>query len=104
MTDGKCHYGNLYLGKRHPLQDSNLEPTASSHYSFHCQIISVCALDYPFTLAFALGGNRLVSTPSPIGAWLGIASLKVSPNLVTYTYRVSPIRPNFIQKAVALSS
>ena len=37
---------------------------------------SVCGLDYPFTLAFALGAARLVSTPSEtfVSAWLGIAS------------------------------
>lgn len=28
---------------------------------------SVCGLDYPFTIAFALGAARLVSTPSPKG-------------------------------------
>ena len=42
--------------------------------------MGVCGLDYPFTLAarrerrMALGAARLVSTPSPCGAWLGIAS------------------------------
>ena len=34
----------------------------------------VCGLDYPFTLAFALGAARLVSTPSRRRAWLGIAT------------------------------
>ena len=36
----------------------------------------VWSLDYPFTMAAiaAVGAARLVSTPSPAGAWLGIAS------------------------------
>jgi hypothetical protein len=34
----------------------------------------VCGLDYPFTLAFALGAARLVSTPSRRRAWFGIAT------------------------------
>lgn len=35
----------------------------------------VCGLDYPFAVAVvtAVGAARLVSTPSPHGAWLGIA-------------------------------
>ena len=33
----------------------------------------VCGLDYTFTLAFAVGAARLVSTPSSCEAWLGIA-------------------------------
>ena len=33
----------------------------------------VCGLDYPFTVAFAVGAARLVSTPSRFRAWLGIA-------------------------------
>ena len=34
-------------------------------------ILDVCGLDYPFTVAFALGAARLVSTPSPVAsaAW-----------------------------------
>jgi hypothetical protein len=41
------------------------------------RMVRVRGLDYPFTLALALGAARLVSTPSPgqprPGAWLGIA-------------------------------
>ena len=37
----------------------------------------VCGLDYPFAVppmfTGGLGAARLVSTPSPYGAWLGIA-------------------------------
>ncbi|MBA85713.1 MAG: hypothetical protein CML60_07905 [Rhodobacteraceae bacterium] len=47
--------------------------------------MGVCGLDYPFTLAEALGAARLVSTPSPFGAWLGIAISQVSPNLSSST-------------------
>lgn len=46
-------------------------------FSYHLRLSppphGVCGLDYTFTLAFALGAARLVSTPSPDGAWLGIA-------------------------------
>ena len=42
----------------------------------------------------ALGAARLVSTPSLLGAWLGIAmshkDLEVSPNLGSSTLRISP--------------
>jgi len=34
---------------------------------------ALCGLDYPFTIAVALGAARLVSTPSRFRAWLGIA-------------------------------
>jgi len=39
------------------------------------QALRVWSLDYPFALAAraTLGAARLVSTPSPQGAWLGIA-------------------------------
>ena len=36
--------------------------------------MAVRALDYALAVAFALGPRRLVSTPSPFGAWLGVAS------------------------------
>ena len=36
-----------------------------------------------------IGAARLVSTPSPSGAWLGIARLEVSPNLSSSAPRVS---------------
>ncbi len=51
--------------------------------------LSVCGLDYLFTIAVALGAPRLVSTPSSCDAWLGIAILQVSPNLRSYTHKVS---------------
>ena len=37
----------------------------------------------------AVGAARLVSTPSPRGAWLGIATFEVSPTLSSSTPRVS---------------
>jgi len=54
----------------------------------------VWSLDYPFTVAAetALGAARLVSTPSPQGAWLGIAVGRTgpgSPNLSGSTPSVS---------------
>ena len=49
----------------------------------------VRGLDYTFTLAFALGAARLVSTPSSCEAWLGIAILQVSPTLSSSTAGVS---------------
>jgi len=39
-----------------------------------------------------LGTSRKVSTPSSYDAWLGIAILKGSPNLRSFTYKVSQIR------------
>ena len=51
-----------------------------TRYGFRRRHEGVCGLDYPFTLdtrregRMALGAARLVSTPSPCGAWLGIAS------------------------------
>jgi hypothetical protein len=51
----------------------------SYHYDFRrprrCAVRreALCGLDYPFTIAFALGAARLVSTPSRYRAWLGIA-------------------------------
>ena len=55
---------------------------------------AVRALDYAFTMApRALGAPRLVSTPSPCRAWLGIASAVsrgVSPNLRRFTQALSP--------------
>ena len=50
------------------------EPTDFlTSYGFRRRQYGVCGLDYPFTLAFALGAARLVSTPSRCRAWLGIA-------------------------------
>jgi len=54
------------------------------HYSFRYHR-SVCGLDYLSTIShWDLGHSRLVSTPSSFEAWLGIAILKVSPNLRVY--------------------
>ena len=58
--------------------------------------LSVCGLDYPFTIAIALGAPRLVSTPSSYDAWLGIAILQVSPNLRSDTHKVSQMRLNYL--------
>lgn len=57
--------------------------------------LSVCGLDYTFTIPFGLGAPHLVSTPSSCDAWLGIAILQVSPNLRSYTHKVSQMRLNF---------
>lgn len=58
---------------------------------FTATLPGVWGLDYPFTLTAcaALGAARLVSTPSPSGAWLGIAIQQVSPNLSSSTSGVS---------------
>ena len=58
--------------------------------------LTVCGLDYPFTIPFGLGAPRLVSTPSSCDAWLGIAILQVSPNLRSYTHKISQMRLNFL--------
>ena len=65
--------------------------------------LSVCGLDYTFTIPFGLGVPRLVSTPSSCDAWLGIAILQVSPNLRNYTHKVSQMRLNF-HKSLASSA
>lgn len=48
--------------------------------------ISVCSLDFIFTMSFDLGGTRQVSTPLPKRVRLGIAILQVSPNLGSPLY------------------
>ena len=62
-----------------------LEPSRAlrpNGFSYHLRLspppFGVCGLDYPFTVAFAVGAARLVSTPSrrnrsSLRAWLGIA-------------------------------
>jgi hypothetical protein len=46
---------------------------------FHTTIafatLSVCGLDFTFTIAIALGAARQVSTPSGFPAWFGIATV-----------------------------
>jgi len=64
----------------------------------------VCGLDYLFTIAIAVGAPRLVSTPSSYDAWLGIAILQVSPNLRSYTHKVSQMRLNFHKSVVSTDS
>ena len=66
--------------------------------------LSVCGLDYTFTIPFSLGVPRLVSTPSSYDAWLGIAILQVSPNLRNYTHKVSQMRLNFHKSGVSTDS
>jgi hypothetical protein len=79
----------------------------SYHFGFRRRPIQpfgrmvVRGLDYPFTLATALGAARLVSTPSRCGAWLGIA-IEGFPDFEqfciasfpasTQTIRLSPLR------------
>ena len=57
---------------------------------------NVRALDFPFIIPTEVGldATRQVSTPSPFGAWHGIAILQVSPFLSGSTRRVSPTAPN----------
>ena len=77
----------------------------------------VRGLDYPFTLAAALGAARLVSTPSRCRAWLGIA-IEGFPDFEqfciasfpasTQTIRLSPLRlpvpprPHFLSSSFIL--
>src|SRR5438132_8592254 len=45
------------------------------HFGFRRRSTSVRGLDCAFTFALTRsGGSRPVSTPSPLGAWLGVAS------------------------------
>ena len=46
--------------------------------------------------AVGLDATRQVSTPSPFGAWLGIAILQVSPNLSGSTRDISLAAPNYL--------
>lgn len=63
--------------------------------AFAAARMGVCGLDYPFTMPRdrGVGAARLVSTPSrqPVAwsAWLGIATLEVSPNLSSSASSVS---------------
>jgi hypothetical protein len=52
----------------------HLCPTDFHTTSAFAAAVGVRGLDYPFTVALAVGAARLVSTPSPEGAWLGIAT------------------------------
>ena len=87
MVPGAGSLANL-LGARY-------QTRTGTHYAadFRTTIVfttlSVCGLDYTFTIPFGLGVPRLVSTPSSCDAWLGIAILQVSPNLRNYTHKVS---------------
>ena len=66
--------------------------------------LSVCGLDYTFIIPFGLDVPRLVSTPSSCDAWLVIAILQVSPNLRSYTHKVSQMRLNFHKSGVSTDS
>ena len=66
--------------------------------------LGVCALDFLFIIPTKVGldAARKVSTPSPYGAWLGIAILQVSPNLSGFHPAVSGRRCNYPHKTIAL--
>ena len=59
---------------------------------------NVRALDFPFIIPTEVGldAARQVSTPSPFGAWHGIAILEVSPFLSGSARRISPAAPNLL--------
>src|SRR5579862_2557203 len=74
------------IAGREVVRAAGLEPAQafrpygfSYHYGFRrarrraVRREALCGLDYTFTVAFALGAARLVSTPSRHRAWLGIA-------------------------------
>ena len=60
----------------------------------------VRGLDYPFTLAAALGAARLVSTPSRFRAWLGIA-IEGFPDFEQFCIASFPASTQTIFKSVA---
>ena len=102
-------------GNRRLVRAEGLEPSRtlrsngfSYHFGFHRRHLSVRGLDYPFAIS---GAARLVSTPSPCGAWLGIAMLKGSPNLSSSAspvsrralkFYLSPVRMPFRHARVAI--
>ena len=59
--------------------------------TFVATLEGVCVLDFPFIIPTKVGldAHRQVSTPSPCGAWLGIAILQVSPTLMSFHPKVS---------------
>jgi len=78
------------------LGDLNTRPPHSSHYDFRRHPSGLRALDFLFTILteVRLGTHRQVSTPYPIGAWLGIAISQVSPTLMSFHLKVSQERRN----------
>src|SRR4051812_18495036 len=80
-----------YLGR-----DLNPHGRESKGFSYQLRLLTlrlqrICGLDFTFSVAFALGVFRQVSTPSfdVTKAWLGITILKVSPTLKDSTLSVS---------------
>jgi hypothetical protein len=71
--------------RREVVRAEGLEPSRAlrpNGFSYQLRLSppprGVCGLDYPFTVALAVGAARLVSTPSrrttaSVQAWLGIA-------------------------------
>ena len=57
--------GRLDLNRHRPFGPTDF----LTNYGFRRRPSGVCGLDYPFTLASALGAARLVSTPSPREPW-----------------------------------
>ena len=83
---------------------AGFEPTTSRFITLQLSLPSlhmrnVRALDFPFIIPTKVGldATRQVSTPSPFGAWHGIAILQVSPFLSGSTHRISPMAPNLFR-------
>jgi len=83
------------------VRPAGFEPATSRFITLQLSLPSlimrnVRALDFPFIIPTEVGldATRQVSTPSPFGAWHGIAILQVSPFLSGSTRRVSPTAPN----------
>ena len=67
------------------------DPRIHHTTTFVATHLGVCALDFPLIIPTEVGldSHRQVSTPSPCGAWLGIAILQVSPSLMGFHPKVS---------------
>ena len=88
------------------MRPAGFEPATSRFITLQLSLPSllmrnVRALDFPFIIPTEVGldATRQVSTPSPFGAWHGIANSitrKVSPFLSGSTRRVSPTAPNLL--------
>ena len=74
------------------------DPRIHHTTTFVATHLGVCALDFLFVIPTEVGldATRQVSTPSPFGAWLGIAILQVSPNLSGSTRDISLAAPNYL--------
>ncbi len=67
----------FWCGRRDLNPHSHSGNRFSYHFDFRRRASRVRGLDYPFTLAFAVGAARLVSTPSrQARAWLGIGTVR----------------------------